>query len=841
MNTSDNNIVQKIREESALLYHKAKRKFYAFRLEKPKWYLGLKIALAAGGAAVVGMFLMAVLVYKGAFGPLPNYAELKNIRNHTASEVYAKDGVLLGKYYVENRTNADFDEISPNIINALIATEDARFFEHSGIDFRAMMRVLFKSVLLSKKSSGGGSTLSQQLAKNLYPRKNYRLLAMVINKYREAFIARRLEKVYTKEELLKLYLNTVSFSENVYGIKVASQRFFDKSPENLATEEAALLIGTLKGTSLYNPVRHPDRATERRNTVLNQMSRFGNLTEAECDSLKNIPLKLKYSQEGDNKGLATYFREHLRQELEEILADHTKPDGTSYNLYTDGLKIYTTIDASMQKYAEEAINEHMPELQKAFNKEWKKGIPWEDNNALRNAVARSPRYKSLKAQGLSQKEIDAVFKTPVKMRVFSWTEGEVEKEMSPLDSVKYYLGLLNTGFLAIDPTTGLVKAWVGGINHKYFQYDHVKSQRQAGSTFKPIVYTQALRSGMLPCEYTENKLVMYEQFDNWEPRNADGKYGGVYSMEGALSHSVNTTTVEVALRAGIDSIRYLARAMGIKGELPSGPAIALGTGNVSLMDMIQVYGTFATRGVRPEMFYLDRVETADGKVIAAFKRPNPDNFKRVISRDHVDMMIKMMEAVVDSGTARALRYRFGLYGEFAGKTGTTQNQSDGWFVGYNPKLVAGVWVGAENPNVHFKSMRYGQGSASALPIWGLFMQKVLKDPAFKSIKKAQFTPMRDTIAAMMQCPPFLDEMPVFVNFEEEDYMDILEFQEQMESMDPHLRDSLIRANPRKDHETLSEYSERIRRHNERIDNKRSRQEKRKEFWNNVLFGDKKKN
>jgi penicillin-binding protein 1A len=840
MSTSDNHF-SKIRENAILLLQKAKRNFYTFRQNRPKVYLGMKIAIGAGIAGVLGLFLMAILVYKGAFGQLPNYAELSNIRNHTASEVYAKDEVLLGKYYVENRINADFDEISPNIINALIATEDARFFEHGGIDFRAMMRVLFKSVLLSRKSSGGGSTLSQQLAKNLYPRKSYRMMSMLINKMKEAFIARRLEKIYTKEELLKFYLNTVSFSENIFGIKVAAQRFFDKSPEDLSLEEAALLVGTLKGPSLYNPLNHPERAINRRNTVLNQMSRFGDLSPEACDSLKQIPLNLKYKPEGGNQGLATYFREHLRQELEEILEAHPKPDGTAYNLYTDGLKIFTTIDAKLQKYAEEAVNEHIPELQKAFNKEWKNGIPWNKSKALENAVARSPRYKYLKSKGVSQKKIEEIFATPVKMKVFTWEEGEVEREMSPLDSVKHYLSLLNTGFLAMDPRTGLVKAWVGGINHKYFQYDHVKSHRQAGSTFKPLVYTQALRSGMLPCEYTENQLIRYEKFDNWEPRNADGKYGGVYSMEGALSHSVNTTTVQIAMRAGIDSIRYLARDMGVMGELPVGPAISLGTANVSLMDMLQVYGTFANRGVRPEMFYLDRIETADGRIIKAFKRPNPDEFERVINEDHADMMIQMMKSVVDSGTARALRYRFGLYGEFAGKTGTTQNQSDGWFIGYNPKLVAGVWVGNENPHIHFKSMRYGQGSASALPIWARFMKKVLNDPEFKYIKKAKFASMRDTIAAMMQCPPYLDEMPVFVDMEEEDYWDIIDFQEAMERIDPQRRDSLIRANPRRSTESLSDYSRRIQRQNERLDKRRSRQEKRKEFWNNVLFGDKKKN
>lgn len=795
-----------------------------------------------GGLGFLGamtLFSIAVLTYFGAFGPLPTYGDLRNIQNYNASELYAEDGVLLGKYYVENRTNADFDEISGPIAEALIATEDARFFEHRGIDFRALFRVLFKSIILSDDSSGGGSTLSQQLVKNLYPRKDYTLFATLINKLREAYVARRLEKIYSKEELLKLYLNTVPFGEDIFGIKVASQRFFSKSPKELRIEEAAVLVGMLKANTYYNPVRHPERAKERRNTVLTQMAKYGYLEEALLDSFTQIPLEVDYFREGSNQGLATYFREHLRQELEEILEDYKKPDGSSYNLYTDGLKIYTTIDARLQQYAEEAVEEHLSKLQEDFYKDWRRGKPWGSKANLDRAMKRSDRYQALKKKDLSDEAIEEIFNQPVEMRIFSWVGEEEVKEMTPLDSIKYYLTILNAGFLAMNPQTGLVRAWVGGIDHEYFQYDHVKSTRQVGSTFKPLVYAQALRSGMLPCEYTYNRLVEYVDLNNWEPRNSDGEYGGVYSMEGALSQSVNTVTVEIALRAGVDSIRNLAREMGITNNIPQVPSIALGTAEASLYDMVEVYGTFANRGVRPDMHYIDRIETNKGEIIAEFPRPDPKQFKRVLDINHADIMIKMMASVVDSGTARRLRYEFGLYGDLAGKTGTTQNHSDGWFIGYNPELVAGAWVGAESPSIHFRSMKLGQGSNTALPIYGRFMKKVYKDPNFKNIRRARFTAMADSIAALMVCPPYLNEMPILVENWGEDYYEMLEFNQQLDNMEREQVEMLISEKPRGENESLSEYSQRIREHNERLDRRNERREKRKDFWNKVLFGKKK--
>ncbi len=816
-----------------------REKLRPFRESYPRLYLATKVAAIAGGSFTFLLFLLLTLVYWGAFGPLPTYPDLMSIRNYQASEVFSEDGVLLGKYYIENRIEADFEEITPAIIDALVATEDARFFEHSGIDFRAWARVLFKSVLLSDETAGGGSTLSQQLAKNLYPRRDYWLFSIFINKVREMFTARRLERIYTKDELLNLYLNTVPFGENVYGIKVAAQRFFNKSPEELRVEEAAVLVGMLKANTYYNPVRHYERALQRRNVVLYQMSKYGYLPPEQVDSLQQLPIDLQYEREGEHLGSAAYFREHLRRELEELLADHVKPDGAPYDLFTDGLKIYTTIDARLQRYAEQAVGERVAKLQEAFYKDWKKGFPWGDNPALERAVARSDRYRSLKAQGLSQEAIETVFKTPVPMRVFTWDGQEAEREMSPLDSVKHYLTLLHAGFLAAEPQTGLIRAWVGGINYGHFQYDHVKSRRQVGSTFKPVVFARALASGMMPCEYTENELVTYADYDNWQPRNSDNEYGGVYSMEGALSQSVNAVTVDVLMRTGIDSVRALARNLGLSGDIPRQPAIALGAVEASLWDMVQVYGAFANRGRRPEFHYLDRIETSDGQVLVAFDRPATDDFERVLDEGYADVVVKMLQSVVDSGTARRLRYEFGLYNPIAGKTGTTQNQTDGWFIGFTPHLVAGAWVGAENPQVHFRTMRAGQGSSTALPIVGDFMRRMYQDPAFKKKKWTPFTPPHDTLVALMQCPPYLEEMPIIADFRY-DYSENPGFFERLFGRLERTEEGRLIHIPRpRPGETEAEFERRIWEREMELQEKEKRREERRQkakaFWNKLLF------
>ncbi|MEM9820791.1 MAG: transglycosylase domain-containing protein [Bacteroidota bacterium] len=805
-----------------------------------KWSFGLGL-----GFALLLLFFIRV----GIFGRLPSKTELLSIQNDNASEVYSIDGQLLGKYFIENRTNIPYDAISPDIVNALVATEDARFFEHKGVDTRAWLRVLFKTILLNDGSSGGGSTLSQQLAKNLYPRKQFWLLSTPINKVREMFIARRLESVYSKDALLSLYLNTVPFGGNIYGVEVAARQLFGRSATDIKTEEAAVLVGMLKANTYYNPVRNPERAQQRRNVVLQQMAKYKYLAPSVCDSLKQIPLKVDYHSEGNNQGLATYFREHLRQELAEKVKHYVKEDGSSYNLYTDGLKIYTTIHSRMQDYAEQAVTAHLKKLQKDFDQHWKKKKPWGDDRVIEKLMAKSRRYQRLKEQGYSEAAIKKSFAKAVNMKVFTW-EGTTRKKISPLDSVKYYYCLLNAGFLAVDPGSGAIRAWVGGIDHQYFKYDHVKSRRQVGSIFKPLVYAQALESGLRPCNYFNNNLVTYTEYEDWKPQNADGKYGGVYSMAGGLSKSVNSVAVDLIMQTGIDSVRLLAKNMGISTKIPKVPAIALGAVDASLYDMVEVYGTFANRGKQVDNHYLLRIEDQSGELIIDFKEEREKRKEQVLGKDFADIMIKMMEAVVDSGTARRLRYQFGLYGDIAGKTGTTQSHADGWFLGFTPDLVAGAWVGGESPKVRFRSLRLGQGANTALPIWGRFMAQVYKDREFRKWKNHRFvTPSRE-VEMMMDCPPFLEEKPLLVEEEEGINAAIDRLLEslaglgkkkkknQQVNVKPRKKETKAEREARKKAERIKKKNEKLRKKREKQKRKAEKKKKRKKFFDK-LFGRKK--
>ncbi|HHH49573.1 MAG TPA: penicillin-binding protein [Saprospiraceae bacterium] len=807
--------------------------WYQKYLQKNLVWKLLGAFLAMGFFGVLFFFL---LVRFGALGKLPTTKDLKDIQNYTASEVYSEDGVLLGKYFIENRTNVNYDDISPNIINALVATEDARFFEHEGIDMRAWFRVFFKTVLMRDHSGGGGSTLSQQLAKNLYPREDYRFLEMPINKMREMIIARRLEKIYSKDDLLKLYLNTVPFSRNIYGVQVAAQQFFNTSAKDIKQEEAAVLVGMLKGNTIYDPVNHPERSRKRRNTVLAQMQKYNYLSKAKADSLKALDLIVNYKKENNNEGLATYFRAHIRSELIEKLKALKKPDGSDYNLYTDGLKIYTTIDSKMQSYAELAVKESMSKLQKDFDAHWKGRKIWGSEKIIKDLVKKSDRYKKLKKAGQSEAQIKKNFDTKIPMAVFTW-KGEQEKEMSPLDSIKYYFSMLNTGFLAMEPETGKIKAWVGGIDHSHFKYDHVKARRQVGSTFKPIVYARALESGIQPCDYIDNHLVIYSEYDDWKPENSDGKYGGVYSMEGALTKSVNSVAVNLIMRAGVDSVRMLAEQMGITSEIPEVPAIALGAVDVSLYDMIKVYGTLANRGLRPEPIYITKIETADGKELASYDN-HPRAFEEVLSSQSADMMIQMMESVVDSGTARRLRYLYKLPNDIAGKTGTTQSQADGWFVGFTPHLVAGAWVGGEYPTVRFRSIRLGQGANTALPIWAKFMQQVNEDSRFKKMQRDTFTGPSEDVARLLDCAPYLDERPLLVEdvFEEinDNVQDGLEKIMNVFKKDKRINKHPNSKYPKAHKKARSNSSKAIRKRNERLKKKRARKKKRKKFFKRLF-------
>ncbi len=740
-----------------------KEKFQYFKSSYPRAYKGLRWLVYAGIVGLVILLLFVFSVAMGAFGKLPSQEALKNIKNHTASEVYSSDGVLLGKFYLENRTNVSIDEISPILLQTLIATEDARFYKHSGVDFYAMLRVFFKSILLRDESAGGGSTLSQQLSKNLFPRKKHSFLTMPVNKVKEMFVARRLEKLYTKKEILRIYLNTVPFSENIYGIDVATQRFFDTNPKDIKPEEAAVIIGMLKAPTTYNPRKNPDVALKRRNIVLDQLVEYEYFEKSVVDSIKSLPLYLKYNHESIDAGPATYFREKLRVELKEWVKNKKKEDGSAYNLYTDGLKIYTTIHSKIQNYAEAAVAEHMKKLQEDFDKHWKEGQPWNDKE-IELAMKRSERYRILKKQGKSRKQILVNFNEKVSMTIFSWNKKQEEKViMSPLDSIKYYYTRLNAGFVVLQPQTGRVLAWVGGTNHKYFKYDHVLSKRQVGSTFKPFVYASALKAGYQACDYFNNYLVTYTEYDDWTPENSDGKYGGLYSMGGALTKSVNSVAVDLITRVGIDSVVNLAYKMGIESEIPLVPSIALGSNEASLFEMVRSYGTFANRGFRPKTWYLSRIETEKGILIEDFTKRENEDIEEALPEEISDIMVELMQVVVDSGTAKRLRYKYNLGNDIAGKTGTTQSQADGWFIGYTPSLVAGAWVGADHPSVHFRSLNLGQGANTALPIWGVFMKKLLEDPVFKDMKYEKFPDYPEDLAWRLDCTPYIPEMQ-FVNY-----------------------------------------------------------------------------
>lgn len=723
----------------------------------PLWKILLSGFIFFFSSLVIGIVAFYFIVKWGAFGTVADYKAIQDFQNNTASEIYSEEGVLLGKYYIQDRTNVSFEGISPNVINALIATEDARFYEHDGIDRRSLLRVIFKTILLLDESSGGGSTITQQLAKNIFNRQDHGIFTIPVAKVKEAIIARRIEEVYSKNEIITLYLNTVPFGENAFGIEAAAQRFFSTTPDQLDIPQAALLVGMLKANTTYNPRRNPENALARRNVVLSQMVKYQYLDKERYDSLRNVPIALEFKFLSHNEGSATYFREHLRQGLEQWAASKNKADGTPYNLYTDGLKIYTTINATMQAYAEEAVNKHMATLQEQFYAHWKGKRPWyKDEDALISAVYKSKRYQQLKDKGLSEEEIQEIFRQPVKMTIFTW-KGEEDVEMSPLDSVKHYLYFLNAGFLAMNPENGHIKAWVGGINHKYFKFDHVNknTRRQVGSTFKPFVYAAALESGVPPCDYIANERKVYENYDNWSPRNANNVYEGFYSMEGGLTESVNTVSVNLIMDAGPESVVNLAKRAGIESNIKPVPSIALGTANISLQEMVKAYGIFAREGFPVNPSYLLRIEDKFGNILEEFETEEAE--ERALSRESSVMIREMLRSVINKGTASKLRYQYGLTNDIAGKTGTTQSHADGWFIGVTPKLIAGVWVGNDDPRIHFRTIKYGQGGHMALPIYGEFMKKVNSDAAFAAIRQARFPNPPMKIVEAMDCDPFILE------------------------------------------------------------------------------------
>lgn len=687
---------------------------------------------------VIAFNLLIILINFGLLGYMPSMRELENPSSALSSELYAGDQTtLIGRYFIQDRSNSKYNEISPNVFNALIATEDARFYEHSGIDGIAVLRAV---VFLGKQ--GGGSTITQQLAKNLFGRQNVNIFTMLIIKLKEWVLAVKLEKNLTKNEIITLYLNTVPFGDNVYGIKNASLTFFNKLPDELSVDEAAVLIGMLKGNTLYNPRRNPERAQRRRNVVLSQMVKYGYLAQNELDKLSTKPIKLDYHKIDYHEGMAPYFRQEVEQEVKKFLKDVKNPiTGEPYNIYKDGLKIYTSIDVRMQHYAEQAVEQHIKDLQIAFVGQpgFNDGTLWDKEPAkteLAKTIKQLDRYKDMKEEEKSEAEIMTELKKPVKMKVFAWNK-KMEKDtvMSPLDSVKYMKMFLQAGFMAMDPFTGAVKAWVGGINHNYFQYDHVNTntKRQVGSTIKPLLYTLAIDNGLSPCNSIPTTPVMFPSFMK-KPYDAGGNERGSLPMNVALAKSINNAALYLISQVGIGSFVDFVHRCGVSGNVDKVPSAALGVSDISLYEMLWAYSMFPSLGLNTKPIFITKIEDKNGNLIKNFVPQQ----KEIINSNTAYKMIKMMRGVVDFGTGARLRYRYGITGEVAGKTGTTNNQADAWFIGYTPQILAGSWVGCDDRYLRFKSEYLGQGAAAALPIWAIFMKKVFADKTLGIEETAKF-------------------------------------------------------------------------------------------------------
>ncbi len=698
------------------------------------------------GIGIVVVILFFFCVAKGLFGTMPTFEELENPQTNLATEIISCDGKVLGTYYVENRSNVYYTDLSPYLPQALISIEDERFEKHSGIDSRSLFRVAFGVLTGNKK--GGGSTITQQLAKNLFPRdENLSTVRLVIRKFQEWITATKLEYNYSKEEIVAMYLNTVAFGHNAFGIRSAAKTFFDKTPKELNIEEAALMAGVVNAPTRFSPVRNPENALNRRNIVLRSMEKNGYLTSEQYDSISQIPIDMSHFGVMDhNTGQATYFREYLRKELTEWAKTHTRADGKPYNIYRDGLKIYTTIDSRMQRYAEEAVKEFMgKDLQPLFYKHWKgqKNAPFSLNdkdkidNIIETSMKRSDRYRELKNEGLCLDSIKAVFNTPVEMKLFSWN-GPIDTVMTPMDSIRYYKWFLQTSLVSIESHTGHVKAYVGGIDYQFFKYDHVtQAQRQVGSTFKPFLYTLAMQEGeYTPCTKIPNipYNIQLENGDFWSPRNSGGKHvNEEVTLKWALAQSNNWISAYLMNRFGPQAVITMARRMGVESPIDPVPAICLGVCDLKLIEMVGAMSTFANQGVYIKPMFITKIEDKNGNVIQRFSPEENEAMSEVTAYK----MIELMKGVVQSGTGGRLRFMYNLNNPIAGKTGTTQNQSDGYFMGITPDLTTGVWVGAEDRSVHFRSTALGQGSHTALPIWAIYMKKVYADPTL-NVSKGDF-------------------------------------------------------------------------------------------------------
>ncbi|NMH28305.1 penicillin-binding protein 1A [Flavobacterium silvaticum] len=701
-----------------------------------------------------GVALFFLLASWGVFGSMPSFEELENPESNLATEIISSDGVTIGKFYNENRTMIKYNALPQHLVKALVATEDERFYEHSGIDGRGTTRAL-----MSLGTSGGASTITQQLAKLLFHGEGSRFLPLrIIQKAKEWIIAIRLERQYTKNEIIAMYLNKADFVNTAVGIRSAAKVYFNKEPKDLTLEESATLVGMLKNPSLFNPIRRAEKVRLRRNTVLGQMVKNNFITEAQKTASENKPLVLDFHPESHKEGIATYFREYLREFMKKWTKDNKKPDGTDYDIYSDGLKIYVTLDSRMQEYAEDAVHKHLSNLQIEFNNQQKdnKNKPFvriskeETDKIMMSAMKNSDRWKQMSAQDKSEEDIIKSFSIPTKMTVFTW-KGERDTTMTPTDSIRYYKSFLQAGMMAMEPKTGNIKAWVGGVNYKYFQYDHVgQGARQVGSTFKPFVYATAIEQlNYSPCDsILDSPFTIpkgrHHVTETWTPNNSDRQFRGMVTLKKALAYSINTVSAKLIDKVGPEAVIEMTHKLGVKSEIPAQPSIALGAVEITVMDMVAAYSTFANQGVYMKPQFISHIEDKNGSLIY---EPMPES-RDVLNKDIAFAVIRLLEGVTESGSGVRLRTQGGGYGyervtgypyvfnnPIAGKTGTSQNQSDGWFVGMVPNLATGVWVGCEDRSARFKSITYGQGAVAALPIWGMFMKSCYNDTALDVSKK----------------------------------------------------------------------------------------------------------
>lgn len=703
-----------------------------------------KSLLYVSMSSICLLFTLIGLTYMGVFGKLPTKNYLMELKTPLTSTLYASNKEQIGLYYLQNRSNLDSTAIPQALKNALIATEDVRFYEHKGIDYRSYGRVFIKSVIL-QQNAGGGSTLTQQVAKNTFGRQRYWLLTTPINKIKEIFIARRLESIYTKDEILLLYLNTVTFGENIYGIEKAAFRFFNKKPENLSVAECATLVGLLKAPTYYNPRNHPQRATQRRDVVLKQMVVYGFMTQEEME-LENLPLKLAYQAPKKTVSTTTYFKEYVAKEFTVWAQENPATDGRIYNLETDGLRIYTTLNTSVQKSAEKAMTRQMIRLQDLINLHWDAASTEGGKQALlEKIITQTTQFKNWKAQGKTDAEIEQLQLKKSIIKIPKIGNGFDEKLGTLEDSIAATLTRLHTGILALDSRSGRIMSYVGGIGYGISQRDNVTTAYQVGSTFKPITYLAAIKRGKDPCTYYDNSLRTYAQYENWKPRNANGSYGGSYSMHGALANSVNTVSVQIQLETGVERTQVLAEKMGIKTTLPAVPSIVLGTGTSSLLEMVTAYASISNGGRRVTPFAIERIETADGTILYQAK---PKLQEKVAKEEHIKVLQQMMGAVLTEGTASRIQ-GYEIPYNLIGKTGTTQNNGDGWFIACSPEIVVGAWVGTYDKRVHFKNTSMGSGANTALPIVASVFKSL---SAWKKPVLTQFTYEQD----YFNCPPFLE-------------------------------------------------------------------------------------